>query len=98
MSAGIEQLFTNPEAEAFDTLDGDNPAPVLGADEEETARAFMRAFGVGATELLQDHRDLMVSADMPESLTQHHEAMVAAVGCRHRHQRRSACEHRRPVG
>jgi len=79
MSVGVEQLFTNPEAEAFDALVGGDAAPVLDPDEEETARAFMRTFWVGATELLQDHRDAMVSADVPESLTQHHEAMVAAV-------------------
>jgi hypothetical protein len=70
---------TNREAQAFDALVGDDAAPVLDPDQEETARAFMRTFWAGATELLQDHRDALVSADMPENLTQQHEAMVAAV-------------------
>jgi inosine-uridine nucleoside N-ribohydrolase len=78
-NVGIDQLFTSSEGEAFDAVVGDEPDPVLDAEGEETARVFMRAFWVGLTELLQNHRDAMVSVVAPENLTQRHDAMTTAI-------------------
>ena len=79
MNAGIELLFTTPEAVAFDALVAGDPTPLLDPDQEETARKFMRAFWVGATELMQDHRDVLVSAQVPENFTRNHEAVLSAI-------------------
>ena len=78
VSRGMEQLFAGPEAAAFDALVGDDPARVLDAEQEATARAFMRAFWLGAAELLQDHRDALATAQVPENLRENHEGMLSA--------------------
>ena len=78
MSRGIEQLFASPEAAALDAMVGDDPSPVLDADQEATARAVMRTFWVGATELLQEHRDALARPQVPEHLRQNHEGMLSA--------------------
>lgn len=77
MSAGLELLFMMPEAAVLVEI-GDDPDPVLGPGQEEMIRVFMRAFWSGATDLMQDHHDVLASAEVPEKVADAHDDMLSA--------------------
>jgi pyrimidine-specific ribonucleoside hydrolase len=79
LNLGVDRLYAGPEATAFEQLVGDDPAPELDPDQEETARAFLHVFWVGAIDLMRVHRGALDALPVPEALAQQHDSLVAAI-------------------